>query len=131
MSLLSATETLNTLWRLTLFMTPFIFGLAGLSMTVHLACSRHYHALTYALRRSKCLTSAIQTWGTKGIKSRIYVVSTLNGVALCPRYFVKRGLVHADDAIQFPRYLKRRMQVASWLLLSGMTWLILGALTRH
>lgn len=131
MSLLNTPETFNTLWRLTLFMTPFILGLTGLSMTVHLACSRHYHVLTYALRRSKCLTSAIQVWGAKGTKSRISVVSTLNGVALCPRYFVKRGLVHADDAIQFPCYLKRRMQVASWLLISGMTWLILGAFIRH
>jgi hypothetical protein len=131
MSSLNNIEISRKTLELIILATPFTLGLSGFLMTVQLARSGQFYILIHSLRNSHCLVTAIQTWGMSSLKSKISVVSMMSGVVLHPSYFVKRGLLNANDAKNLPAYLKLRMRIASWLLLLSVSWLLLLAIFHH
>ncbi|MGJ7548886.1 hypothetical protein [Pseudomonas sp. SMN11] len=112
---------------LLLLLIPFALILGGLALNAHLACSHHYNVLTAALQRSTCLSLCKKTWGSRGLISKLLIISGIAGAMSFPRHAVRRGLLNAKDLSEFPAYLKFRMSIASWLLRVGFIWMMANA----
>ncbi|POF87142.1 hypothetical protein BGP80_03910 [Pseudomonas putida] len=111
-------------WSLVLLLSPFVIALTGVAIDLHIAGSRHFRVMEKALQRSPALDFYINLWGTHSLRSRGLVVAWMSGLLLYPSYSIKKGALHADDVRDFPRFLERRMRIASWLTGSGMLGLL-------
>ena len=127
MNLSSTNDHMELIWRLAFVATPFALALIGLAMTANLARIQNYRILEQALRRSPCLKTATEIWSNKSFHSRMSIVSTLTGIALHPKFFLKRKLLDETDASSFPYYLKVRMRISFWLLMTSLLWLTIAA----
>ncbi|AJQ50381.1 MULTISPECIES: hypothetical protein [Pseudomonas] len=108
--------------RLFLLGAPICLALIGLVADLHIACSRQYKEMTSALQRSACLPFATGMWGEQKIGSRILVISVIAGAIGSPAFSIRRGLLDEQDHLQFPRYLRGKILIASSLNTIGIAW---------
>lgn len=109
--------------KLFLLASPFCLGLIGLAVDLHIACSRDFAKMTSALQRSACLPFA-KLWGQQSIRSRVLIISVISTELMFPNARIRRGSLDAQDYMEFPRSLKKRLVIAAWLNIVGFTWLI-------
>lgn len=111
-------------WAFAFMLAPFIVALSGVVIGVYIACTRHFDIMLSAFSKS---TWARQQYllGTTNLASRCYLVSTLSGTLLFPKYLVRKGVIDADDVSNVPHSLRRLMLVSAWLVIIGMAWLFL------
>jgi len=108
-------------WKLKLIILggPFVIGLIGLAVDIHIARSGEYALMTSALQRSQCLSYAKMLWGEKSISSKILVISIISGPLLSPGPSIRKGLLDAQDYEHFPKYLKIKIRTASAMNTAG------------
>ncbi|MGH8383022.1 hypothetical protein [Pseudomonas sp.] len=116
----------STWWAFTFMLAPFVIGLAGVVMETYLARSRDFDIIIASLPNSVWLKLQIPFWGTTRLKSRCYLLSTICGAMLYPKLSVRLGMMDAEDLRNFPPRLRRRMLIASWLLIIAAVWLAIG-----
>lgn len=112
--------------KLFLLASPFCLGLVGLAIDLRIACSREYKIMTSALQRSDCLNFATRLWGERSISSKIFVISMISSELMSPASRIRRGSLDAQDYLQFPKQLKRKIIISAWLNITGFTWLMLN-----
>lgn len=112
--------------RLFIVASPFCLGLTALAMDFQIASSQQYKEMVKALHRSPCLSYAITLWGEKSIRSRMLVIFMVAGAITFPISSIRRGLLDKEDYEQFPRPLKTKIIIASWLNTTGFTWLVIN-----
>lgn len=106
--------------RLTVLLIPAAAALSGLAINGHIAMSRHYQIMCDSFSRSSALKEEQRFSGDFGLKSRFLVIAGMTTPLILPGLFIRRGTLHPDDYKQFPRYLRRRMQSAMGLMVSGL-----------
>ncbi|MNO83903.1 hypothetical protein D3C76_752290 [compost metagenome] len=114
--------------RLTVLLIPAVAALSGLLINGHIAMSRHYKVMCDSFSRSSALSEEQRFSGDLGLKSRFLVIAGMTTPLMLPWIFIRRGTLHPDDYEQFPRYLKRLMQLAMVLMFSG---LVLAAVVMN
>ncbi|UVL60841.1 hypothetical protein LOY54_22905 [Pseudomonas sp. B21-032] len=112
--------------RFAFLFTPFVIMMSGVAMSTYLALSRNFETMIASLQKSFWLQQQMPFWGTTGWRSRCYLLSTISGALLYPKLSVRSGMMDAEELRNFPRYLRRRMLVASWLTIIGSAWLFIG-----
>ncbi|MND75796.1 hypothetical protein [Pseudomonas wadenswilerensis] len=80
-----------------------------------------------ALPNSLRLQNQTPNFGNASLRSRWYLVNTVSGAMLYPRFCIRKGLFDAGELQVFPAYLKRKMIISSWLSIIGFAWLMTGA----
>lgn len=105
---------------------PFVIGITGVAMNAYIAHSRDFDIIIASLPNSVWLKMQIPFWGTTRLKSRCYLLSTIGGAMLYPKLSVRLGMMDADDLRNFPRRLRCRLLVASWLGITGAVLLAVG-----
>nr|WP_314873796.1 hypothetical protein [uncultured Pseudomonas sp.] len=113
-----------TLVRWAIIMPPLPMLVIGLAIEYHIACSRHFPVMCRSFGRSPLLVSEMSASSTLTAGSRVLIVAGMTAAIMWPGFFVRRGQLHPDDSIQFPPYLKRRMQIAMRLILTGLAWAV-------
>jgi hypothetical protein len=106
---------------------PIPLMLLGLAIDFHIAGTQHFRIMCKSFERSPLLLEEMLSTGTIGIRSRFMIVAGMSGAILWPGLFIRRGQLHPDDSKEFPRYLKRRMQLSIGLMSIGAAWCVLGA----
>ena len=114
--------------RLTVLLMPAVVALSGLAINSHIAMSRHYKIMCDSFSRSSVLSEERRFSGEFGLKSRFLVIAGVTTPLMLPGVFIRRGTLHPDDYKQFPRYLKRLMQLAMVSMVSG---LVLAAVVMN
>ncbi|MFI7856581.1 hypothetical protein ACIF8Z_06210 [Pseudomonas promysalinigenes] len=114
--------------RLTILLAPIAASLTGLAINGYIATSRHYIIMCASFSRSSVLQEEQRFAGDFGIKSRFLVIAGMTTPLMLPGLFIRRGTLHPDDFKEFPIYLKRCMQSALVLMVSGM---ILAAIVMN
>ncbi|MFK8329137.1 hypothetical protein M2D63_003820 [Pseudomonas sp. BJa5] len=107
-------------------LAPFIIGLSGVAIDTYTARSRDFDLIIASLPNSVWLKMQIPFWGTTRLKSRCYLLTTIAGAMLYPKLSVRLGMMDAEDLRNFPPRLRRRMLIASWLLITAAVWLAIG-----
>lgn len=51
-----------------------------------------------------------------GAWGRMMMVGVVAGYLACPGFFIRRGLLDADEISNFPQPLKRRLIVSHWIM---------------
>ncbi|SDQ39240.1 hypothetical protein SAMN05216487_1556 [Pseudomonas sp. UC 17F4] len=105
---------------------PFGILLSGVAMETHIARSRDFDLIIASLPNSLWLKQQIPFWGTTRLKSRCYLLSTICGAMLYPKLCIRLGMMDAEDLRNFPPRLRRRLLIASWLIIIGSAWLFIG-----
>ncbi|CAM3991855.1 hypothetical protein D3C81_1116130 [compost metagenome] len=105
---------------------PFVISLSGVAMETYIARSRDFDLIIASLPNSLWLKQQIPFWGTTRLKSRCYLLSTICGAMLYPRLCIRLGMMDAEDLRNFPPRLRRRLLIASWLIIIGSAWLFIG-----
>lgn len=116
----------NSWWAFAFMLAPFVFGLSGVAMNTYIARSRDFEIIIASLQNSLWLKQQIPFWGTTSLKSRCYLLGTITGAMLCPKFSVRIGMMDAEELRNFPRHLRRRLLIASWLGIIGGVWLAVG-----
>jgi hypothetical protein len=55
-----------------------------------------------------------------GLRGKIRLICSASSVVTFPRFFLKHGLVSAEDIDQFPKDLRRKLVVLQWALLTAL-----------
>ncbi|WP_095162178.1 hypothetical protein [Pseudomonas sp. Irchel 3F5] len=105
---------------------PFVISLSGVAMETYIARSRDFDLIIASLPNSLWLKQQIPFWGTTRLKSRCYLLSTICGAMLYPKLCIRLGMMDAEDLRNFPPRLRRRLLIASWLIIIGSAWLFIG-----
>ena len=113
-------------FRFAFLFAPFVIAMCGVAMDTYLARSRDFDIIIASLPNSVWLKMQIPFWGTTRLKSRCYLLSTISGAMLYPKLSVRLGMMNAEDLRKFPSRLRRRMLIASWLMIIGGAWLAIG-----
>ncbi|UVM55118.1 hypothetical protein LOY37_22670 [Pseudomonas sp. B21-012] len=113
-------------WAFAFMLTPFVMGIAGVAMETYIARSRDFDLVIASLPNSLWLKQQIPFWGTTRLKSRCYLLSTICGAMLYPKLCIRLGMMDAEDLRNFPPRLRRRLLIASWLIIIGSAWMFIG-----
>ncbi|UVL60840.1 hypothetical protein LOY54_22900 [Pseudomonas sp. B21-032] len=113
-------------WAFAFMLTPFVMGITGVAMETYIARSRDFDLIIASLPNSLWLKQQIPFWGTTRLKSRCYLLSTICGAMLYPKLCIRLGMMDAEDLRNFPPRLRRRLLIASWLIIIGSAWLFIG-----
>ncbi|MGF6590967.1 hypothetical protein [Pseudomonas sp. 2835] len=105
---------------------PFVILLSGVAMETYIARSRDFDLIIASLPNSLWLKQQIPFWGTTRLKSRCYLLSTICGAMLYPKLCIRLGMMDAEDLRNFPPRLRRRLLIASWLIIIGSAWMFIG-----
>ncbi|MFJ2546640.1 hypothetical protein ACIOVF_09270 [Pseudomonas sp. NPDC087612] len=105
---------------------PFVILLSGVAMETYIARSRDFDLVIASLPNSLWLKQQIPFWGTTRLKSRCYLLSTICGAMLYPKLCIRLGMMDAEDLRNFPPRLRRRLLIASWLIIVGSAWMFIG-----
>ncbi|QPG63651.1 hypothetical protein HFV04_002375 [Pseudomonas sp. BIGb0427] len=105
---------------------PFVILLSGVVMETYIARSRDFDLVIASLPNSLWLKQQIPFWGTTRLKSRCYLLSTICGAMLYPKLCIRLGMMDAEDLRNFPPRLRRRLLIASWLIIIGSAWMFIG-----
>ncbi|KJK17355.1 hypothetical protein [Pseudomonas sp. 2(2015)] len=105
---------------------PFVILLLGVAMETYIARSRDFDLIIASLPNSLWLKQQIPFWGTTRLKSRCYLLSTICGAMLYPKLCIRLGMMDAEDLRNFPPRLRRRLLIASWLIIVGSAWMFIG-----
>ncbi|UVL60839.1 hypothetical protein LOY54_22895 [Pseudomonas sp. B21-032] len=97
---------------------PFVILLFGVAMETYIARSRDFDLVIASLPNSLWLKQQIPFWGTTRLKSRCYLLSTICGAMLYPKLCIRLRMMDAEDLRNFPPRLRRRLLIASWLIIS-------------
>ncbi|MGE8392704.1 MAG: hypothetical protein ACN6QI_09140 [Pseudomonas sp.] len=116
----------NSWWAFAFMLTPFLMGIAGVAMETYIARSRDFDLVIASLPNSLWLKQQIPFWGTTRLKSRCYLLSTICGAMLYPKLCIRLGMMDAEDLRNFPPRLRRRLLIASWLIIIGSAWMFIG-----
>ncbi|MGF6590968.1 hypothetical protein [Pseudomonas sp. 2835] len=116
----------NSWWAFAFMLTPFVMGIAGVAMETYIARSRDFDLIIASLPNSLWLKQQIPFWGTTRLKSRCYLLSTICGAMLYPKLCIRLGMMDAEDLRNFPPRLRRRLLIASWLIIVGSAWMFIG-----
>lgn len=116
----------NSWWAFAFMLSPFVIGLSGIAMSTWMARSRDFDIIIASLQNSLWLKQQIPFWGTTSLKSRCYLLSTISGAMFYPKTCIRLGMMDAQDLRNFPKRLRRRIQLASWLVIIGSAWLAVG-----
>ncbi|SPO66352.1 hypothetical protein [Pseudomonas sp. JV241A] len=114
-------------WAVAFMVTPFILALIGLMMSIQITCGRDFNVMLSALPNSLRLQNQTPNSGNASLRSRWYLVNTVSGAMLYPRFCIRKGLFDAGELQEFPASLKRKMIISSWLSIVGFAWLMTGA----
>ncbi|MCW8274449.1 hypothetical protein IMF27_01075 [Pseudomonas sp. PCH199] len=60
----------------------------------------------------------------KGLRGKTRLVYSVSSVVTFPRFFLKHGIVSAEDIENFPRDLRRKLVVLQWSLLTALTGIV-------
>ena len=60
-----------------------------------------------------------------GLRGKTRLVYSISSVVTFPRFFLKRGMVTAEDLDNFPHDLKRKLVVLQWTLLGVLSGMVL------
>ena len=113
-------------WAFAFMLTPFVMGITGVAMETYIARSRDFDLIIASLPNSLWLKQQIPFWGTTRLKSRCYLLSTICGAMLYPKLCIRLGMMDAEDLRNFPPRLRRRLLIASWLIIIGSAWMFIG-----
>ncbi|MGE8152251.1 hypothetical protein ACQKP5_13495 [Pseudomonas vancouverensis] len=61
----------------------------------------------------------------RGLRGKIRLVFSISSVVTFPRFFLKVGMVAAEDIENFPDELRRKLVVLQWVLLGLMSGMLL------
>ncbi len=106
--------------------TPFVIALAGVAMSTLIARSRDFELMIASLQNCLWVKQQVLFFGTTSLTSRCYLLSTICGAFHYPKFGIRIGMLDAEDLRHFPRGLKRKLMVASWLIIFGSVWLFGG-----
>ncbi|ROL71689.1 hypothetical protein [Pseudomonas vranovensis] len=95
-------------------------------METYIARSRDFDLVIASLPNSLWLKQQIPFWGTTRLRSRCYLLSTICGAMLYPKLCIRLGMMDAEDLRNFPPRLRRRLLIASWLIIIGSVWMFIG-----
>lgn len=115
-------------WLVQLFflVTPFIIGLIGQAMIIHMALTKDRAIMAGALSRSRYVTS--KAWmAESGLLARMIFILSVAGIVAIPGPGIKRGMVSTADLQAFPAGLKRKLIISVGLIWTALVWLIIGA----
>ncbi|MGH8379680.1 hypothetical protein [Pseudomonas sp.] len=112
--------------RLTFLFAPFVFSLLGVAMSTYMAWSRDFELMIASLQNSLWVKQQVPFFGVTRLTSRCYLLGTICGALLYPKTSVRLGMFDADDLRNFPPALRRRLLVATWLIIIGMAWMFIG-----
>lgn len=118
----------NWHWLVQLFflLAPFIIGLIGQAMVVHMALTRDRAILVATFSRSRYVTS--KAWmAESGVLARMVFILSVAGIVAIPGPGVKKGMVSAADLQTIPAGLKRKLITSVGLIWVALTWLIIAA----
>lgn len=111
-----------------MLLTPFVIGLAGLAIELHIAGSRHFRVMCEALQRSEGLREELRNGGALTLKFRLMTVSAMTAGMFWPALGIRQGWLDPEDSRDFPVYLKRRMKLGMYCLLTAFIWMAFVAL---
>lgn len=106
--------------RLVLLIVPFVLLIIGVAINVYISGTRHFNVMCHAFGRSSGLDDEIAVWGTRKLKSRMLIVSTMSLAVIWPSFGHRCGWLSIEDSNEFPNYLKWRMKLSSYCLLAGL-----------
>lgn len=107
--------------------SPFVIGLSGAAINTYIARSSDFDLMIASLQNCLWVKQQVLFFGTKSLKSRCYLLSTICGAFLYPKISVRLGMFDAEDLRNFPPRLRRRLLVASWLVIVGFVWMMTAA----
>lgn len=114
--------------RIVLLLAPFVVGLAGLAIELHIAASSHFKVMCGALQRSEGLREELKNGGALTLKFRLLTVSAMTAGMFWPALGIRQGWLNPEDSRDFPDYLKKRMKLGMYCILIGVFWMALVAL---
>ncbi|WP_128323813.1 hypothetical protein [Pseudomonas alkylphenolica] len=107
-------------------LAPFVIVLSGIALNAYTARSRDFDLIIASLPNSLWLKQQIPFWGTSSLKSRCYLLSSISGAMLYPKFCIRLGMMDAEDLRNFPQRLRRRIQLICWLVMIGSAWFAIG-----
>ncbi|MDF0729689.1 hypothetical protein P0Y43_02960 [Pseudomonas entomophila] len=108
-------------FKLVSILLPFVIGLVGLAVELHIAASRHFTVMCSALQRSRGLHEELRNSGAFTMKFRLMTVSAMAAGMVWPVLAIRQGWLDPEDYRLFPGALKRRMKVGMYCIFIGMT----------
>lgn len=102
--------------KLTLLLAPFVIGLAGLAVMLHIAATRNFNVMCEALQRSSGLHEELRNGGAFTLKLRLSTVSAMTAGIIWPRLGIRQGWLDAEDSRLFPAYLRKRMKLGFYCI---------------
>jgi len=117
------TEFWNSWCAFAFMLAPFAIGFSGMLMILGMTY-RHLDTILHTFPNSKYVLRQKMLWGNSDLCSRFILTSSLAAVALFPKGHINRGDLLESEVRSLPRFIKRRMVMAWWLCLAGMTWLL-------
>ncbi|MFK3775692.1 hypothetical protein [Pseudomonas sp. NPDC089406] len=105
--------------RLGLLLAPFLIGLTGLAIVLHIAGSRHFEVMCESLKRSPGLHEELKNGGAFTLKFRLQTVSAMTAGMIWPALGIRQGWLNAQDSENFPPYLRRRMKLGMYCVLAA------------
>lgn len=112
-------------FKIVALLIPFLVMLAGMTIHVHIAVSRHFEVMCVALQRSQCLYEELRKGGRVTLKFRCMTVSAITGALIWPTLSIRMGALDPEDYRAFPTYLKKRMKTALYCMVIGVGWIAL------
>ena len=109
--------------QIAFLLSPFIIGLIGIGIGIHIACTSHFHDMISALKNSKWPQMVRNTLGDKDFMSRCFLVSSIGGAFLFARWNERRGVLDSKDIEDFPKKLWYRLITSTWLVIFSMIWM--------
>ncbi|MBD0680198.1 hypothetical protein DM828_27340 [Pseudomonas umsongensis] len=95
-----------------------VFGVA-----LHLGYTKGDVMSEHFQNSSPLITVAVRI--DKGLRGKTRMVYSISSVVTFPRFFLKRGLVTAEDIDNFPHDLRRKLVVLQWTLLGVVAGMVL------
>ncbi|WP_046855150.1 hypothetical protein [Pseudomonas sp. CCOS 191] len=114
--------------RIALLLAPFVIGLAGLAIDLHIAGSRHFKVMCDALQRSEGLREELRNGGALTLKFRLMTVCAMTAGMFWPALGIRQGWLNPEDSRDFPVYLKKRMKLGMYCILIAVVWMAFVAL---
>ncbi|MNJ38157.1 hypothetical protein D3C77_329980 [compost metagenome] len=112
--------------RFTFLFAPFVISLSGVAMSTYMAWSRDFELMIASLQNCLWIKQQVPFFGVTRLKSRCYLLGTVCGALLYPKVSVRLGMFDAEDLRNFPPRLRKRLLVATWLIIIGCAWLAIG-----
>lgn len=112
--------------QLAFTVTPLIFMMMGVAISAYVAWSHEFEIVKSSIRSSPYLEQMKNFLGATSYRARWIVVCLAGGLLSFPRYHARRRLVSLEELKAFPKALKRKLVLSTWLVIVGFSWMMVG-----